>query len=80
MHTANRASRNRNGWTHRDVLRKAHPKPPRIHFTGVTVRSEVSELPDSTEMLAKANVLLVRTENEPARQAGELVRLLEVPS
>jgi molybdopterin molybdotransferase len=30
--------------------------------------------------LAKANALLVRAENEPARQAGEVVKLLEVPT
>jgi molybdopterin molybdotransferase len=30
--------------------------------------------------LAKANALLVRAANEPARQAGEVVKLLEVPS
>lgn len=38
--------RNRNGWTHRDVLRKAHPRPPRM--------GNESEY---RETLAKANVI-----------------------
>jgi molybdopterin molybdotransferase len=74
----------RERWVVGKLEKDLAPNGPREFYQPVIVRDGVVQVPGwkgSADLysLAKANGLLVRSENEPARRAGETVRVMEIP-